>query len=43
MKSKKNRSVAKANGKSSTDRHTAFYVRVSTAGQQEKGCPGNRR
>ena len=39
MKSPKNRSVAKANGKSSTDRHTGFYIRVSTAGQQEKDVP----
>ena len=36
MKSKKNSSVAKSSGKSSTDRRTAFYVRVSTAAQHEK-------
>ena len=36
MKSKKNSSVAKSSGKSSTDRRTAVCVRVSTAAQHEK-------
>jgi DNA invertase Pin-like site-specific DNA recombinase len=36
MKSKKNSSVGKSSGKSSTDRRTAVCVRVITAAQHEK-------
>ncbi len=37
MKSKKNRSAAKASGKSSTDCHTVVYTRVSAAQQEKEG------
>ena len=37
MKSQKNRSAAKTNGKSSTDRHTAVYARDSAAQQEKEG------